>query len=72
MAALPKITTPTGMSSKRHRAVRSTSSPMASRRSRRTWRCALGVLELAHPGRVLLLELALQVVQQVTVAVIQH
>jgi len=32
----------------------------------------LGVLELAHPGGVLLLELALKIIQQVTVAVIQH
>ena len=32
----------------------------------------LSILELAHPGWVLLLELALQVLQQVTVTVIQH
>ena len=29
----------------------------------------LGILELVHPGGVLLLELALQIFQQVTVAV---
>ena len=59
----------TGMSSQRHRAVRSTSSPVAVPRRRSPlpgggW---LGVLELAHPGRVLMLELALQIIQQVTV-----
>jgi hypothetical protein len=32
----------------------------------------LGVLELAYPGGVLVLELALKVLQQVTVKVIQH
>jgi hypothetical protein len=31
-----------------------------------------GIVELPHPGGVLVLELALKIIQQVTVAVIQH
>ena len=64
MAALPKITAATGMSSKRPRAARSTSRPDCSH-GKQVAACParwLGVLELAYPGGVVVLELALQVV----------
>ena len=74
MAALPKITAATGISNKRPRAARSTSRPTAVT-GKQVAVCPAGwlrVLELAYPGGVLLLELVLQVIQQVTVMVIQR